>query len=164
MSSRARALFGTTDQSSSVPLPSELALGRALAAQIAPVFAEDGRLVASASWPAGPLSAADWLQLELYCESELTQLRHEWLVEIWRLWDCDTRTWVASDLALYRFESVDAVIRQTAQGRIVWLGALDTSARILATEDPEENQRLYWQWARVPHSGGCYGLQMPQGE
>ena len=134
-----RTLYGTTNESDSVPrtlVPdSELA---------GPVYSEDGRLVLSESFSCFA-STCDEMALE---EDVHALLEGDDYVETWRIWDCYKDDWANFDLAVHRFEDYDLAIRQSEQGMCAWRGCVDTQGRILSSLDPEDCEQKCWQWRR----------------
>ena len=140
MSETLRTLYGTTNDSDSVPrtlvLDSEPA---------GPFYSEDGRLVLSESFGCFA-STRDETELE---DDVQTLLEGDDYVETWRVWDCYENDWASCDLTVHRFEEYDLAIRQSEQGMCAWRGCIDTRSRILSSLDPEDCEQKCWQWRRV---------------
>ena len=131
--------FGSTEYADTVPVALSLSSG--------PVYLE-GRLVLS-------LSFCGQVQNAVACKDVGGFLEH------FRLWDDEAGSWYGSDLAVLRFEQRDVVVRQDAAASsldaasgIVWTGAMDTHARVIAVPDlslegVEENAACDLCWKRV---------------
>lgn len=126
-----RTLFGSTDHQGCVP-SNALADG--------PVYSDDGRLIMSTSWTTCKTTDE--------ANATLATFKDDHLVEAWRVWDCYAKDWAPCDVTVLRYESADVVVRNAGDTTNVWVGAIDTRARILASEDPEVNDECCWQWLR----------------
>ena len=139
MAEVARTLYGTTNESDSVP--------RALIPDsefVGPVYSEDGRLVLNESFTCFA-SVRDEAALE---EDVKALLEGDDYVETWRIWDCYADDWASFDLTVHRFEDYDLAIRQSELGMCAWRGCIDTRSRVLSSLDPEDFEQKCWQWRR----------------
>lgn len=131
MTDTARMLFGSTNLQGCVPNDAYC---------VGPVFSDDGRLIVNMSWTAyGPQENT---------EAVLSAFDEDTLVETWRVWDCYTQEWAPTDVTVLRYENADVVVRREDDKACVWVGAVDTQARILASGDPEVIDECCWQWLR----------------
>lgn len=140
MSEALRTLYGTTNESDSVPRT--IASDSALAG---PVYSEDGRLILSESFNRFA-SPRDEAALE---DDVRALLEGDDYVETWRIWDCYACDWANFDLTVHRFEGYDLAIRLSDRGMCAWRGCIDTKGRILSSPDPEDYEQNCWQWRRI---------------
>ena len=131
-----RMLYGSTSDQGCVPVSSSGNPG--------PVYSDDGRLILSESFTCGNVPDAE----ELAREVEKLLSGDEY-VETWRIWDCEEERLADIRIELHRLEDYDLVISVGPHGICAWRGAIDTSARILASRDPEDCEQKCWQWLRV---------------
>ena len=108
----AHAAFGDTNRADSVP--------DRLAPDDGPVYLE-GRLVLSLSFQGGPVDVS-------------TEGAGD-LIERLRIWDDLAEAWRGDGLEVLRFEMKDVVVRLGAKPAVLWQGAVDTHARVIAVPD-----------------------------
>ena len=160
MADGASTLFGSTSEQGCVPQaigprvdePQSSSSGEQGRAPqtVGPVYAEDGRLIIDESFS----DMVDLADAIARAAASAYNLDPDQLVEAWMIWDCNLERW-ALPLALYRFEEVDYVMRSNFQGEgCIWLGAIDTHARVLPSRDPDDCEQKCWQWLRVPDELG----------
>lgn len=110
-----------------------------------PIYLEDGRLALEESFN-------DFLPKEdarKLLGEELVTLESDWLVEIWRIWDCYEEDWADFDLTLYRYESADLIVRNSVDGKACyWIGAIDQRKRLIRSMFLDNDLQPCWQWLR----------------
>ena len=140
MSSALHTLYGTTNDSGSIP--------RALLSNFdltGPVYSDDGRLILNESF-------CDFAKIRNTAELEDdidSLLADDAYVETWRIWDCYENNWADFDLTVHRFENFDLAIRRSESGMCAWRGAIDTRGRVLSSRDTADCEQKCWQWKRT---------------
>ena len=76
------------------------------------------------------------------------------ILERYRLWDDITEAWYEGGLEVLRFEQADAVVRLSPKPITLWVGAVDTRARVVLNPDLDDvgraaNREHDLCWKRV---------------
>lgn len=114
-----------------------------------PVYSQDGRLILDESFTA----FEDMESAIRRLNEAIDNLEDGWLVEVWRIWDCDAHDWADFDLEVRRYESADVVIRKDPDaGACIWVGAVDNHGRVIVSRGLAKADEFCWQWSRDDRS------------
>lgn len=98
--------------------------------------------------------------------AELKQFKEDYLVAVYRIWDCYAKEWYIKSPYLLRFETNDVLIFNTSSGTQCVLGAVDTtnpgsqSAYSCASKN-KNNACLCWREDAAFNSAiGCCGKDL----